>query len=369
MNIKATAALAAALITAPPVLASSELVVATEPIQFGIPVVTILVDGPNGGTVDWDNTGVADPWPEGACGFRVKGNNMPGDDGDPEDVGGWGWYGGYTNVQGDLLPIANNGIDLPDHPGSYLEFTGPYGDNCEDGYVFHTPATPTSLPPATAIGLVIQFYDWDDIVFLDSGFQPFEVPDNPWGPDPDFEPPFDICEEAPWLCEGPSDFQSCFWIETFDGWENNCPDGGGESGRIADLVLAASWGVSEVERFVGTTGSGEEALLPIYQAQQKLQSARVLLEELGEIERYSRDRKRQIQLGRIAANLSQAERQLEACQKASERLSQSRDPRREAPRAAERCGEAASSLGSAHDAARAFRFLLGAQAPKSPNGR
>ena len=103
----------------------------------------------------------------------------------------WACYNGGNEV----MDIPNNGYELP---GEWIEFTGPYGGDCEDAFVFHTPATPSGEPPPGAVRLVIQFLDWDDIEFLTAGFQVIPT-ENSWGPDPE---PVDPCE-VPEFCEPP----------------------------------------------------------------------------------------------------------------------------------------------------------------------
>jgi hypothetical protein len=166
---------------------SLEFVNLSDPVAFGIPTVEIYVDGPFGGQLDWHNTGVDQPVPADACGFRVDGPNLLA----------WVWYeGGVSGVE--FMDIPNNGDELPSEPGVWIEFTGPYGDHCADSWVFHTPATPGAEPPLGAVKLVIQFLDWHDIEFLNAGFQVMPSED-PWGPDPE---PVDPCEVRE-FCEPP----------------------------------------------------------------------------------------------------------------------------------------------------------------------
>jgi hypothetical protein len=128
----------------------------SDPVPFGIPTAEIYVDGELGGQIEWNNTGVAVPFPEGACGFRVDGVNLLE----------WAWYEGGP-FGDELMNIPHNGQELPGEPGEWIEFTGSVGA-CDDApWVFHTPATPGGDPPPNAVKLVIQFLDWDDIEFLE----------------------------------------------------------------------------------------------------------------------------------------------------------------------------------------------------------
>lgn len=82
------------------------LVADLNPIAFGTPTVGIYVNGPLGGTLDWNNTGVETPMPPGACGFRIDGTNLLE----------WAWSSGglYGTT---VMPIENNGVELPNEPG------------------------------------------------------------------------------------------------------------------------------------------------------------------------------------------------------------------------------------------------------------
>jgi len=144
-----------------------------DPIPYGIPTAEIYVDGELGGQIEWNNTGVAVPFPEGACGFRVDGVNLLS----------WTWYeGGVWGTE--VMDIDHNNQAIPEEPGAWIEFTGSLSDCDGAPWVFHTPATPGGDPPPNAVKLVIQFLDWNDIEFLDGNFQVLPAED-PWGPDPD----------------------------------------------------------------------------------------------------------------------------------------------------------------------------------------
>lgn len=175
--------------------ASAQVLVATpDPIVFGTPTLSVFVDGELGGTLDWNNVGVDIPMPPGACGVRIDGVNLLE----------WAWYeGGVFGTT--FMNIENNGAELPGEPGEWIEFTGPYGPGCGDEYFVHTPASMNGVVPWNAVKLVVQFLDYDDLVFLDAGLMPLPPPD-PGGPDP--EPP-DPCA-IPEFCGEPRDLVSCF---------------------------------------------------------------------------------------------------------------------------------------------------------------
>lgn len=182
----------------------------------GTPTYVIYVDGPMGGTIE--ATGGAPPLPEGACGLRVTNANALA----------WAWYEGGVFAQ-TPMDVPNNGWFPPDNQLVWLiEFTGPFSDDCNSPYVFHTPATPGAEPPPGAIALVVQFLDGDDVEFLDFDFDVYEPPELP-EPDPEIDDPVSICEAIPEFCEMPDTFvqDPCYnWH-----WKEPC-DSGEESGRL-----------------------------------------------------------------------------------------------------------------------------------------
>jgi len=175
---------------------------------FGTPTYIIYVDGPNGGTIE--TSGGAPTLPDGACGMRLTNAN----------VLAWYWAEGEVFPTGELN-VENNGWMPPANQLLWLiEFTGPFGGDCDGEYVFHTPATPDSEPPPGAIALVVQFVEPDDVEFLTGNFHVWEPPEPPEPeepPDPD-----DICEEVPEFCEIPDSLveNPCY----LDIWGELCDD-------------------------------------------------------------------------------------------------------------------------------------------------
>ncbi|MEM9385242.1 MAG: hypothetical protein AAGA68_09300 [Pseudomonadota bacterium] len=320
------------------------LAVDIDPMAFGTPTVEIFVNGPFGGDIEWTASGEAVPFPDGACGFRVKGNNLLE----------WGWYEGGVAGNDFMNGVNNNGLELPHVPNEWLEFTGPYGDNCEEGYVFHTPATPTSLPPAGAIKLVIQFVDWDDIEFLTAGFQPFEVQD---GLEPPDEPP-PLCEIVPEFCEPVTD-ELVFDGGCDDEIVGGCDDGeeGAEHGALT--TFSAGWNVRGTVQVLALPNVPlyADLLIPLSNARDyavAAQSTSRDLIEFAESERVSREES--LLAARFANATDLAERKLETCTAAVERAlyETGRGMREEA---VAQCEEAAMQLYDAHESAQAFARL------------
>ncbi len=323
-----------------------QLVTDIEPIAFGIPTVEIFVSGPFGGDIEWNNTGAAQPFPEGACGFRVKGNNMLE----------WAWYEGGVAGNDYMDHLPNAGYEFPHVPNEWIEFTGPYGANCEDGYVFVTPSTPTGTPPIGAVKLVIQFLDWDDIEFLDSGFQPYEVPEG-WDPDPE---PIDPCEAIPEFCESPADDFAfdfgCNWA-----WMQGLPCD--EEEEDAELgALGGFNGAWNVRVVVGALDLPSRAidpnvLLPIDTAREWLDmtsNALLKLRSSADARELSRAEARYMGFLSTAVHLSHGK--LEQCQEATEEALYAEDARSR-QQASEACEQAAMQMIDIHEAGTAYARL------------
>ena len=213
---------------------------AGQAMAFGTPGYLIYVDGPNGGQIE--PIGGALPFPEGACGMRLKSNILLA----------WSWHSGDVEPTG-VLEVDYNGVDyngwMP--PGNELqvviEFTGPFGDDCDGPYVFHAPAPPNSEPPPGAVALSVQFVPPDDVEFLDENFHVFEPPEPPEHrepPDPD-----DFCEQVPEACE--NEMPDSYVLDPCNWWARGtelCDSAEG----LGRLALAARQVVEPV--ILGLTG-------------------------------------------------------------------------------------------------------------------
>jgi len=311
------------------------LVADPDPIAFGIPTVHIYVDGPLGGTLDWNNTGVETPMPAGACGFRIDGPNMLE----------WAWYeGGIYGTS--VMAIQHNGQALPEEPGAWIEFTGPYGPGCGNEYVVYTPASLNGVVPNNAVKLVLQFLDWDDIVFLDAGMMPLP-PVPPGDPDPDPPDPCHIVE----FCEGPRDFVNCFLDFDFN---SHCD----EDAATLDLSLTgldATRGLRALAAsFAGTTVKvSPNTAIALKAALQRVDRARAQQDRLlRSVASHGVSRDQARLLGRIDTSLQFAQAKVAACSAASQAAQRSRKPGADgsAKRAAVACARAADNTLDVHEA-------------------
>ncbi|MDQ3774877.1 MAG: hypothetical protein M3461_11190 [Pseudomonadota bacterium] len=194
---------------------------AGQAMAFGTPGYLIYVEGPNGGQIE--PGGGALPFPEGACGMRLKNDILLA----------WHWHSGDVEPTGDL-ELENNGWIAPDNELQVvIEFTGPFADDCDGPYVFHAPAPPNSEPPPGAVALSVQFVSPDEVEFLDENFHVFEPPEPPEHREPPDDPEQDFCEQVTVACENPDSYLldpcSLWW------WTDLCDSAEG----LSRLALAA----------------------------------------------------------------------------------------------------------------------------------
>ncbi|MEZ5593459.1 MAG: hypothetical protein R3F53_23235 [Gammaproteobacteria bacterium] len=192
----------------------------------GIPTYKIFFDG--GG---FDESSIvalngAASLPEGSCGMSISGADLL--------AFYWAEYNPYMlgapMPEPPWGPPSSATYDFPAEAlEAVIEFTGPFGDNCEDEWVFHLPLAgdwpvfPNGTPSGAG-ALVFQITSPNDVEWLNAGFQVWEPPgEGPGqGEDPEF-PSF--CEQWPDACDEDPGF-------TYDDpcnssvWSDVCGDAG-----------------------------------------------------------------------------------------------------------------------------------------------
>jgi hypothetical protein len=175
------------------------LVLASHPLLADTPTYTVYFDGAFGGTLVVEG---APDMPEGACGIRVS----------EYDTLEWYWaeYNGFGLLAPMPDPFGGPPNSTTNPPGNSLypliEFTGPFGDECGDEFVFLDPTT--GIHPTWANGipqgssaLVFQTLP-GGVEWLTESFTLWEPPGDDPGDEPDPEY-VNICELFPDLCIEP----------------------------------------------------------------------------------------------------------------------------------------------------------------------
>ncbi|MEJ2406843.1 MAG: hypothetical protein P8171_21620 [Candidatus Thiodiazotropha sp.] len=219
--------------------------------------------------------------PEGACGLRVSEANV------------LEYYWSEYNAFGmgsqmsapPLGPPNSSSNPLGESLESFIEFTGPYGENCGEETIFHGPMTgdyPTfsNGTPEGAGSLVFQVLP-DSVEWLTESFTPWEPNDEPINEeDPD---PVSVCEIYPDLC-----------IEPKFTTENPCDSNIFECHSIHQNIIAFKQAVSGIDvnasvlelrmdkrpfdKIVGTMSELSQSVNSVIK-QLKLQSTRQSLEK------------------------------------------------------------------------------------------
>lgn len=323
---------------------------AEKALAFGTPTVQIYVGGSNVGELDWSHTGVQQPLPDGACGFRVNGITLLA----------WGWYEG-GDFGTDEMQIANNGVELAPVPSEYLEVTGPFGPSCDNNWYVNTPSTPNGQIPWDAIKLVIQFLDIEDVEFIDVNFDPLPEGGTPMGPDAKFDPCSvpEFCEEpdTPTWPEAELIDTDCL-LQWAMGLE--CDPEQQEADQGADIGFLAAWQLEAATITLEQNGV-------LYQARNAVNAAASWLNVVAA----SRDRlvdraagrflslDESNHIGRYISAVDFAQAGVARCVDSVNRVMDSRDPAGDGTlaTAAADCEQARYQMGDVNDAARAYAHL------------
>lgn len=227
-----------------------------------------------------------------------------------------------------------------------IEFTGPYGPECGEEYVVHTPASVNGVPPWNSVKLVLQFLDWDDIVFLDAGLMPLP-PIGPGHPNPEPPDPCAIVE----FCEGPRNLVNCFL--DFEG-NSHCD----EDAAALDLSLTGIGASHGLRALAGSLARTTLKVAPnvgtaVAAAVQRIDRARSQRDRLVRAARTRALSGQQARLlGRVVSTIDFAQARVAECRAATSAVQRSWQPGADgsANRAAIACARAADDTLDLHEA-------------------